>query len=154
MKCSNRILSSATAFLVACSLGTATATADVFHGHWIGGRIEETYQRLGGWPTFGDALTPKVCRRGMVVFRSLPATPLFIGTPTSMAEPPTKLEGQSGTNGRSGGGNGSISVIPPQMNFPRGSQEGDSITSKEARSIGARPPARTISKARLKSDGV
>lgn len=59
MKCSNRILSSATAFLVACSLGTATATADVFHGHWIGGRIEETYQRLGGWPTFGDALTPE-----------------------------------------------------------------------------------------------
>ena len=47
MKCSNRILSS------------ATATADVFHGHWIGGRIEETYQRLGGWPTFGDALTPE-----------------------------------------------------------------------------------------------
>ena len=59
MKCSNRILSSTTAFLVACSLGTATATADVFHGHWIGGRIEETYQRLGGWPTFGDALTPE-----------------------------------------------------------------------------------------------
>lgn len=59
MKSSNRILSSATAFLVACSLGTATATADVFHGHWIGGRIEETYQRLGGWPTFGDALTPE-----------------------------------------------------------------------------------------------
>ena len=37
MEYGSRLLSSATAFLVACSLGTATATADVFHGHWIGG---------------------------------------------------------------------------------------------------------------------
>ncbi|MDK8670655.1 hypothetical protein QP909_07075 [Corynebacterium sp. MSK195] len=28
-----------------------------FHGHWIGGRIEEAYHRLGGWKTFGDATT-------------------------------------------------------------------------------------------------
>ena len=59
MKLINRILPPVTAFLAACSLGVATASADVFHGHWIGGRIEETYQRLGGWPTFGDALTPE-----------------------------------------------------------------------------------------------
>ena len=43
MKFSNRILLPVTAFLAACSLGLVTASADVFHGHWIGGRIEETY---------------------------------------------------------------------------------------------------------------
>ncbi|MEL6052172.1 hypothetical protein QVH36_11330, partial [Corynebacterium rouxii] len=37
--------------------GTGVAGANVFHGHWIGGRIEEAYHRLGGWNTFGDATT-------------------------------------------------------------------------------------------------
>lgn len=41
------------------SLGTAAADADVFHGYWIGGKIEETYHRLGGWNRFGDATTPE-----------------------------------------------------------------------------------------------
>ncbi|OIR46441.1 hypothetical protein BJP07_00355 [Corynebacterium sp. NML130628] len=90
----------------------------------------------------------------MVVFKSSLVIPLFIGIPMLMAEPPTKLEGQSGTNGRNWGGNGSIWVIPPQMNFPLGSQEGDSTIFKEVRFIGARPPARIMFKARLKSDGV
>lgn len=33
------------------------AGADVFHGYWIKGRIEEAYHRLGGFERFGDALT-------------------------------------------------------------------------------------------------
>lgn len=37
--------------------GAGVAGANVFHGHWIGGRIEEAYHRLGGWNTFGDATT-------------------------------------------------------------------------------------------------
>ncbi|MCQ9353502.1 hypothetical protein NQ015_10825 [Corynebacterium sp. 153RC1] len=41
------------------SLGVPAAQADVFHGFWIGGKIEETYHRLGGWGRFGDATTPE-----------------------------------------------------------------------------------------------
>lgn len=37
--------------------GAGVSSAKVFHGHWIGGRIEEAYHRLGGWQTFGDATT-------------------------------------------------------------------------------------------------
>ncbi|WP_298695520.1 hypothetical protein [uncultured Corynebacterium sp.] len=37
--------------------GAGVSSAKVFHGHWIGGRIEEAYHRLGGWKTFGDATT-------------------------------------------------------------------------------------------------
>ncbi|CAB0559164.1 hypothetical protein CIP107510_01537 [Corynebacterium diphtheriae] len=29
--------------------GAGVSSAKVFHGHWIGGRIEEAYHRLGGW---------------------------------------------------------------------------------------------------------
>ncbi|CAB0846461.1 hypothetical protein FRC0306_01254 [Corynebacterium diphtheriae] len=36
--------------------GAGVSRAKVFHGHWIGGRIEEAYHRLGGWQTFGDAI--------------------------------------------------------------------------------------------------
>lgn len=28
--------------------GAGVSGAKVFHGHWIGGRIEEAYHRLGG----------------------------------------------------------------------------------------------------------
>ncbi|WP_238996152.1 LGFP repeat-containing protein [Corynebacterium macginleyi] len=38
-------------------VGAGVSGAEVFHGHWIGGRIEEAYHRLGGWTTFGDATT-------------------------------------------------------------------------------------------------
>lgn len=38
---------------------TPTAQADVFHGYWIKGRIEETFHRLGGYAKFGDATTPE-----------------------------------------------------------------------------------------------
>lgn len=41
-------------------VGGAVAGASVFHGHWIGGRIEEAYHRLGGWNTFGDATTDEL----------------------------------------------------------------------------------------------
>lgn len=41
------------------AIGTATAEAEVFHGYWIGGKIEQTYHRLGGWEAFGDATTPE-----------------------------------------------------------------------------------------------
>lgn len=52
--------SSLVAVTVAATVATvAPAGADVFHGHWIGGKIEETYHRLGGWTTFGDAITPE-----------------------------------------------------------------------------------------------
>ncbi|MDH2456348.1 hypothetical protein QDW14_07665 [Corynebacterium bovis] len=38
----------------------APAHADVFHGRWIRGRIEETFHRLGGWGRFGDAVTDEL----------------------------------------------------------------------------------------------
>ncbi|QNQ89420.1 hypothetical protein GP475_01335 [Corynebacterium poyangense] len=48
------VLASLTVFL---SFGSVSlARADVFHGRWIYGRIAETYERLGGWGHFGDAL--------------------------------------------------------------------------------------------------
>ncbi|CAB0867609.1 hypothetical protein FRC0355_01410 [Corynebacterium diphtheriae] len=40
--------------------GAGVSSAKVFHGHWIGGRIEEAYHRLGGWQTFGDAIIESV----------------------------------------------------------------------------------------------
>ncbi|MFD5869439.1 LGFP repeat-containing protein [Corynebacterium sp. NPDC060344] len=36
------------------------ASADVFHGRWIKGRIEETYHRLGGFARFGNATTDEL----------------------------------------------------------------------------------------------
>lgn len=39
---------------------TDTATADEFHGHWVKGRILETYNRLGGYTTFGNAITEEL----------------------------------------------------------------------------------------------
>lgn len=44
---------------VATANPTPTAQADVFHGYWIKGRIEETFHRLGGYARFGDATTPE-----------------------------------------------------------------------------------------------
>lgn len=35
------------------------ASADVFHGHWIGGKILEAYDRNGGHPALGNAITPE-----------------------------------------------------------------------------------------------
>ena len=51
---------------VATATPTPTAQADVFHGYWIKGRIEETFHRLGGHAKFGDATTPEsdAARRG------------------------------------------------------------------------------------------
>lgn len=46
--------------------GAGVSSAKVFHGHWIGGRIEEAYHRLGGWQTFGDATTDeRVAKMGL-----------------------------------------------------------------------------------------
>lgn len=54
-------LSAVVAVCASVSLtGVGLAGADVFHGHWIGGRIEEAYHRLGGWNTFGDATTDEL----------------------------------------------------------------------------------------------
>ncbi|ACP31913.1 LGFP repeat-containing protein [Corynebacterium aurimucosum] len=35
----------------------STAIADEFHGYWVKGRILDTYNRLGGYKTFGNANT-------------------------------------------------------------------------------------------------
>lgn len=53
------LTASLTAIAAACSLTALSAQADVFHGYWIGGKIEQTYHRLGGWNRFGDATTPE-----------------------------------------------------------------------------------------------
>ena len=55
-----RRLGAVVAFSAVVGVGSVgVAAADVFHGHWIGGRIEETYHRLGGWNRFGDATSPE-----------------------------------------------------------------------------------------------
>ncbi|WP_155860822.1 hypothetical protein [Corynebacterium timonense] len=54
-----RLSALVSAALVCGSLGTAAAGGAVFHGYWIGGKIEQTYHRLGGWARFGDATTPE-----------------------------------------------------------------------------------------------
>lgn len=59
MKLGTKLISAATAAITACTLTVAAAPADVFHGYWIGGKIEETYHRLGGWGRFGNATTPE-----------------------------------------------------------------------------------------------
>lgn len=43
--------------VVATLLAVPTAIADVFHGRWIRGAIEETYVRLGGHAVWGDAIS-------------------------------------------------------------------------------------------------
>lgn len=48
------------ATMTAGCLSVSTSAADAFHGHWIYGRIAETYERLGGWATFGDAVTDEL----------------------------------------------------------------------------------------------
>ncbi|OLT54297.1 hypothetical protein BJF89_17025 [Corynebacterium sp. CNJ-954] len=48
------VLISATAWAVN---PTPPAQADVFHGYWIKGRIEQTFHRLGGHAKFGNATT-------------------------------------------------------------------------------------------------
>ncbi|MBK4137693.1 hypothetical protein GWO52_04325 [Corynebacterium macginleyi] len=56
-----RFVKKLTATFAVCAsvtfVGAGVSGAEVFHGHWIGGRIEEAYHRLGGWKTFGDATT-------------------------------------------------------------------------------------------------
>ncbi|WP_231107856.1 LGFP repeat-containing protein [Corynebacterium glutamicum] len=42
---------------MATLLAVPTAIADVFHGRWIRGAIEETYVRLGGHAVWGDAIS-------------------------------------------------------------------------------------------------
>ena len=59
MKLGTKLISASTAAIIACTLTVATAPADVFHGYWIGGKIEQTYHRLGGWNRFGNATTPE-----------------------------------------------------------------------------------------------
>lgn len=56
MKAGRIVAATVSAVLAACTV-VVTASADVFHGHWIGGKIEGAYHRLGGWNTFGDAIT-------------------------------------------------------------------------------------------------
>lgn len=41
-------------------VATSTAAADEFHGYWVKGRILETYNRLGGYNTFGNANTEEL----------------------------------------------------------------------------------------------
>ncbi len=53
------LTASITAIAAACTIAALPAQADVFHGYWIGGKIEQTYHRLGGWNRFGNATTPE-----------------------------------------------------------------------------------------------
>lgn len=56
-----RFVKKLTATFAVCAsvtfVGAGVSGAKVFHGHWIGGRIEEADHRLGRWKTFGDATT-------------------------------------------------------------------------------------------------
>lgn len=54
-----RVRVSAVTVICVVGLTISSAHGDVFHGHWIGGRIAQTYHRLGGWERFGDATTPE-----------------------------------------------------------------------------------------------
>lgn len=57
------VISLATAAVVVFEMIRASAglaSADVFHGRWIRGAIEQTYHRLGGFPRFGDAVSDEM----------------------------------------------------------------------------------------------
>lgn len=53
------VVASSLVISVFISAITSASQAAVFHGHWIGGKIEETFHRLGGVNYFGDATTPE-----------------------------------------------------------------------------------------------
>ncbi|MGN5992158.1 LGFP repeat-containing protein [Corynebacterium striatum] len=60
MKIRRLILATCAALSSLSLVATSSATADEFHGHWVKGRILETYNRLGGYGTFGNASTEEL----------------------------------------------------------------------------------------------
>lgn len=54
-------LSAVVATITILCVGNSTiAVADEFHGRWVKGRILDTYKRLGGHKTFGNATTDEL----------------------------------------------------------------------------------------------
>lgn len=80
-------------------VATSTATADEFHGHWVKGRILETYNRLGGYNTFGNANTEELNAANGGSFRIFSAMHQSTGTLQYQTGLLARSEGRSATNG-------------------------------------------------------
>ncbi|AKK08259.1 LGFP repeat protein [Corynebacterium testudinoris] len=57
MKLKYLVISALSVIFSLSLIATSVATADEFHGYWVKGRILDTYNRLGGYTTFGNANT-------------------------------------------------------------------------------------------------
>ncbi|VZH83983.1 hypothetical protein FRC0190_00032 [Corynebacterium rouxii] len=141
------------ATLTTAALITPPAIAGTFHGHWIGGAIEATYHRLGGWNHFGDALNDESVSANNGRFQHFANNKSIYWHPNVDNAIAHAVEGRIRDKWADLGWENSSVGYPITDELTPLTVSADSTTFKQDQSIGLRQPMRTVFKEKFVSLG-